>query len=416
MIKFGWLDYSKEDSSIIDNALSELEKKTVEQLGFSSVRNNFRAILFPGAAYPMTRLRYNYFVAYISNNLSILRQHFKKNSTEETQIAAEQKIRDILMKGYDRNGIFGKYEKKRVPHRTYWGNLHIYGFIDRQDFPSYGAYFFEVDANIKNELHSRKEEGEFIRERSMSFTLDKLSSSETTIINRLIHGKKTHDGDDPDVKFKLTPDESVHFANTIEKKFPDSLLTVFIKHRKELLFGKNAIMNTDDNQAIWQRIEEHYVLGDAYEKLSDDLKKKLVYAFIFNRLMGIAYNYYNAILYQHSDKSDVQETLTALKNDSVNMFSRNPYKDNIDEAIRFTSKWGSKGGHMFLKKIFQGLKENKDHRYFEKIIVEREKAAKTSAFALLFQEKFETGDYQPFLFGYNMNIEMVKKYLEDMEV
>lgn len=413
--KFGWLDYSKEDSALIDSALRELEKKTIEQLGFSSVRNNFRALLFPGAANPMTRLRYNYFTAYIASNLEYLAKHFNNKSSQSVQTQAEKKIRNILIKNRNEYGIFGLLNENRVPHQTYWGNLYIYGLVDRSEFPYSWTYFKEVDQKWKRSVYTHKDEGEHITESSFRFTLEKLSESMTSVIDRLTRGVKSSENEDI-INFKLTSEETKHFEETIRKNFPDSLLHILIRDRKSLLSGKNPVMLEDYSGLMWHGVEERYMLGKDSNSLTDDLKRNLCYTFIFQRLMGVAYSYYNAMLFEQSEDDDVLSDIDSLRSETLEALNKYPYKPEELFTFMVIHKWGSKQGELFLNDIYEGLKKGKDPGYFKKIVIEREMKAKTPALAKLHLNKYESGEYIKVSFGYDLNIRMVRRYLLDMGV
>jgi len=410
-MRFGWIDYSREDSSIIDSALRELGKTSVEQLGFSSARNNLRAVLFPGAATPMTRLRYNYLVAYVANNLEHLKKLLRVKTAEEAQFRAEQKMRDILYQGEDRYGMYGIRNRNRVPHRVYWYNLYSYGLVDREDYPGYGTYFDELDTRARRNRDARSSEGENMEEHSFRFVLEDCRESERAVIRRLEKSSRSS-ANDPVINFTLTGEETWHFENTVAQKHPHSLLNTLVKDRKDLLADKEDKFAGNDGQVLWRIIEKKYLHGPMSRSLPSTLAKSLGCVMIFNRLMGVAYSYYNAALYDATGDNAVKERLVSLGDDTLDAINR--YGCTIDEALAFSRKWTKGDGESFLRNIYTGIREKKDSNYFVNLVTKREEDVKDPRFAKLARGQREDGDWQPRFYGYDMNIGMVQRYLEDM--
>ena len=153
-MKIGWIDFSKEDSQAVDNALLELERKTVDELGLGTVRDGFREEFFPGAALPITRLRYHYFLAYMFADIEKIHAAFSKgpytSHKESFKRSGKTALRKLLKSQMayttgDLTGIIGDRNEDRYVHEinAYWRNLTRYdlAYIKDDLFNSPEEYF-----------------------------------------------------------------------------------------------------------------------------------------------------------------------------------------------------------------------------------------------------------------------------------
>lgn len=127
---FSWLHFDESDRQHAMQVIDLFrEKGTVDELGFSPIRDAFADYLFPGTSTIQTRARYFLFIPWIMQGLK------KQNPTAE-QIAdkfrrREARLIDALLAGDPgQPGIIGREAKsalRRFPSSAYWRGLFLWG-------------------------------------------------------------------------------------------------------------------------------------------------------------------------------------------------------------------------------------------------------------------------------------------------
>lgn len=137
-MELGWIDFSKTDRSKALNVLELLEeKRTIDGLGISIIRDHYSNFFFPGTSTIQTRAKYFFIIPYIFRDLE-LSGHFDEELEDDFD-KAEQKCAKCLLKNNPKEGgIIGKRAigndewVQRSPADIYWSGLREYGFIDEE--------------------------------------------------------------------------------------------------------------------------------------------------------------------------------------------------------------------------------------------------------------------------------------------
>lgn len=127
---FSWLHFDESDRQHAMQVIDLFrEKGTVDELGFSPIRDAFADHLFPGTSTIQTRARYFLFIPWIMQGLT-------KRGRSASQIAEkirrrEARLIDALLAGDpDEPGIIGREAKstlRRFPSSAYWRGLYLWG-------------------------------------------------------------------------------------------------------------------------------------------------------------------------------------------------------------------------------------------------------------------------------------------------
>jgi hypothetical protein len=125
-----WLDFAESDRQRAMQVIGLFrEKNTVDELGFSPIRDAFADHFFPGTSTIQTRARYFLFVPWIL-------KHYEKRKLTAQERAAKLRRREIdliqaLVKGCaDPTGIIGREAQaglQRMPSSVYWRGLRLWG-------------------------------------------------------------------------------------------------------------------------------------------------------------------------------------------------------------------------------------------------------------------------------------------------
>lgn len=125
-----WLDFAESDRQRAMQVIDLFrEKNTVDELGFSPIRDAFADHFFPGTSTIQTRARYFLFVPWIL-------KHYEKRKITAQERAAKLRRREIdliqsLVKGCaDPTGIIGREAQaglQRMPSSVYWRGLRLWG-------------------------------------------------------------------------------------------------------------------------------------------------------------------------------------------------------------------------------------------------------------------------------------------------
>ncbi len=127
---FRWLDFAEADRQRAMQVIDLFrEKNTVDELGFSPIRDAFADHFFPGTSTIQTRARYFLFVPWL------LKRYEKRKLTAQ-QRAGKLRRREVdliqaLLKGCaDPTGIIGREAQaglRRMPSSVYWRGLRLWG-------------------------------------------------------------------------------------------------------------------------------------------------------------------------------------------------------------------------------------------------------------------------------------------------
>jgi len=127
---FSWLDFAESDRQRAMQVIDLFrERNTVDELGFSPIRDAFADHFFPGTSTIQTRARYFLFVPWI------LKRYEKRELTAQERAAKlrrrEVKLIQALLKGCaDPTGIIGREAQgglQRMPSSVYWRGLRLWG-------------------------------------------------------------------------------------------------------------------------------------------------------------------------------------------------------------------------------------------------------------------------------------------------
>ena len=185
-MKFGWVDFSKEDKTNAISIIQTLENPGVlDELGFGVLRNAFANEFFPGTSTLHTRAKYLYLIPYLlyefqqkcaggkippTSSMSNFIKVVGKQIDD-----AERNIKNLLMKNGkgEQDGVIGSSVKKesywveRTPIIIYWTGLRTYNFIRNAlslgsiSYNELLVYFYTISRNIqeeKNVVTSKKTE------------------------------------------------------------------------------------------------------------------------------------------------------------------------------------------------------------------------------------------------------------------
>lgn len=125
-----WLDFAESDRQRAMQVIDLFrEKSTVDELGFSPIRDAFADHFFPGTSTIQTRARYFLFVPWL-----MLRYDRSQLSVQERASklrTREARLINALLKGSeDHRGIIGREAHaslRRMPSTVYWRGLHLWG-------------------------------------------------------------------------------------------------------------------------------------------------------------------------------------------------------------------------------------------------------------------------------------------------
>ena len=160
---FTWLDYSEREKRTMLDVIDKFrEQDTRDELGIGTVRDAFADILFPGTSTIQTRARYFLFVPWIYLELERLQVSSANMATRARQ--AEIKLIDVLLDSDDSAGTVGELARsklKRLPSNIYWQGLRAWGlrtYLGAQD-----QYHRSLDAWYTTLRHRRRnDDGEFV--------------------------------------------------------------------------------------------------------------------------------------------------------------------------------------------------------------------------------------------------------------
>ncbi len=125
-----WLDFAESDRQRAMQVIDLFrEKNTVDELGFSPIRDAFADYFFPGTSTIQTRARYFLFVPWI------LRRYERRKLTASERAAKLRRrevelIRSLLSGCADPTGIIGRDAQaglQRMPSSVYWRGLRLWG-------------------------------------------------------------------------------------------------------------------------------------------------------------------------------------------------------------------------------------------------------------------------------------------------
>lgn len=125
-----WLDFAESDRQRAMQVIDLFrEKNTVDELGFSPIRDAFADYFFPGTSTIQTRARYFLFVPWIL-------QRYERRKLTASERAAKLRrrevelIRSLLSGCTDPTGIIGRDAQaglQRMPSSVYWRGLRLWG-------------------------------------------------------------------------------------------------------------------------------------------------------------------------------------------------------------------------------------------------------------------------------------------------
>ncbi|WP_425252121.1 DUF6361 family protein [Janthinobacterium sp. NFX145] len=142
MIRFGWVDFSSDDRTRVQQVLALLkEPGTLDELGIGQVRDAFSDLLFPGFSTIQTRARYFLAVPHILLDWASLSPKKRRNlPLERYLLEAENELARTLktnheIAGLPLDGIIGHTMVEsggvaRRPSSTYWNGLKLFNIIN----------------------------------------------------------------------------------------------------------------------------------------------------------------------------------------------------------------------------------------------------------------------------------------------
>lgn len=144
MIRLGWVDFSSDDRTRVQEVLALLkEPGTLDELGIGQVRDAFSDLLFPGFSTIQTRARYFLAVPHIFLDwASLPLGKRRKRPLEVYLLEAENELARKLKENHEiaglpLDGIIGHTMVDsggvaRRPSSTYWNGLRLFNIINSQ--------------------------------------------------------------------------------------------------------------------------------------------------------------------------------------------------------------------------------------------------------------------------------------------
>jgi len=171
MIKLGWVDFSSDDRTRVQEVLALLkESGTLDELGIGQVRDGFSDLLFPGFSTIQTRARYFLAVPHIFLDWANLSPKERRTRPlEEYLKKAENELAQSLKKNHELaglhfDGIIGHTMVEsggvaRRPSSTYWNGLRLFNIVNSpkslaefcRDWKQDGGDYNAVDAEEGND-------------------------------------------------------------------------------------------------------------------------------------------------------------------------------------------------------------------------------------------------------------------------
>jgi hypothetical protein len=160
MIKLGWVDFSSDDRTRVQEVLALLkEPGTLDELGIGQVRDAFSDLLFPGFSTIQTRARYFLAVPHILLDWARLPLGRRRGRPLEIYLReAEDELARTLRTNHDvagipLEGIIGHTMVEsggvaRRPSSTYWNGLRLFKIIKSQKSLAEFCRDWKQDSNV----------------------------------------------------------------------------------------------------------------------------------------------------------------------------------------------------------------------------------------------------------------------------
>lgn len=239
-----WLDFAESDRQRAMQVIDLFrEKNTVDELGFSPIRDAFADHFFPGTSTIQTRARYFLFVPWI------LKRYEKRKLTAQER-SARLRRREIdliqaLLKGSpDSMGIIGREAQaglQRMPSSVYWRGLRLWGI--RLFDGSIEQYFRRLSGGSKVESRRlRSDDGE---------PLDGISPDWHPGL------PNEPEGMFESISLELRADEAEFLRDRISTYHPGSLLAQFVTGNRSQLAA----------QYVWEAAVVQLMPSDLYAEI-----------------------------------------------------------------------------------------------------------------------------------------------------
>ena len=321
-MEIGWIDFSKTDRSKVLNVLDLLEeKRTLDGLGISIIRDFYSNFFFPGTSTIQTRAKYFFIIPYIFRDFELSYDTDEEKLEDDFENAERKCAENLLENSPGESGIIGKRAidngewVQRSPADIYWSGLRKYGFIDENViFPNDGVNPYDSKRCTigdciqficnQNELRKEIAGNDESLDSSYPINLFDLSTYEE------------HWMDNIDIN--LTVDEGQILKNQIISNCENSLFSVILN---ENLYEE--MINSDCK--YFKDLE--LIILKYPDKFSDELKEKYFDALAFSKFILDLRVIYNVMVSdEENDEANELLGLLDLKEDS---------KVNIERVISF---------------------------------------------------------------------------------
>ena len=206
----GWLDLDAVASERVGTLLRSLEEPTtLDVLGLGTIRDAFSGVLSPGTSTIHTRLRYFIFLPWIFRRLE--EERVSPGDFRDRLRHDEALLIDCLRHLGANRGVIGYTagrDLKRMPSEVYWGGLGAWG-IRRLDL-SLSEYGKRI-SSLGRVRHERDDDGNVTRRSVPMWSVD------PPVPDDFLRS---------DITFELDPAEAQFLADSIRRRYPDSLLAV----------------------------------------------------------------------------------------------------------------------------------------------------------------------------------------------
>lgn len=262
-IKFGWIDYSKQDRDKVMSVLHMLsEPQAVDELGVGQIRDRFADILFPGTSTVQTRAKYFLIVPYLLMELEKEKNLTPKKMMDKLN-EQELSLIPILNKEHS-EGVIGKLsgkKLKRKPSSIYWNGIRTFELF-KYDKISLGEYIKAV-CSLKNKNEKMDKLGnENLEEGASRDDTDALNGEIVSDFFRCIPPRKEWI---ENIDIELTLEEAEYLKSKIikSKNSKDTLLSYLLKE------GKDKVEDINDFDVIGELFdlptgikEDYYMARD----------------------------------------------------------------------------------------------------------------------------------------------------------
>ena len=284
-MKFGWIDFSKEDKNNAINVINSMKEKGIlDELGFGSIRKVFANDFFPGTSTIQTRAKYFLIIPYELQDFIQNEKTFTENrnaaafiKNAQNQINADEKnIGERLFNTYKDDsqtiGIIGSrsIEEKtwveRGPLSIYWSGLRTYNFFRSEEenftYTDFLSTLYNFECNKKN---SKDAENKNKDEKNDS---DAGKFSKKSPLVKIETYKKNWK---EKIKIDLTKDEAFFLKKKIISSVPDSIMALLLEKNIDL----SACMNGSEKNSfeLFTKEVKNYVDEKTLKKL--DLANKV---------------------------------------------------------------------------------------------------------------------------------------------